>query len=82
MPDTTWRDHRRTQFEGPLTAREVAVARLAAEGLSNKEIAERLGIALDTVKNTFTHIFAKTRCRSRTEVAVRLVTGNLTTEGG
>src|SRR6266571_691330 len=37
-------------FDEPLTAREVQVLELLAEGLPNKRIAERLGISDQTVK--------------------------------
>lgn len=54
---------------GGLTARETEVALLASEGLSNGEIAERIGIARNTVKNHLARIFAKTGTSNRTELA-------------
>jgi predicted ATPase/DNA-binding CsgD family transcriptional regulator len=42
-----------------LTPTELQVVRLAAEGLSNPEIASRLFIARGTVKTHMTHVFAK-----------------------
>lgn len=53
--------------EGPagLTQREVEVLRLAARGLSNKEIAERLGISPKTVSNHIEHIYTKIDATSR-----------------
>src|SRR5438552_2842300 len=47
------------QFQNPLTIRERDVARLIEQGLSNKEIASRLFIALPTVKNHIHRIFEK-----------------------
>ena len=51
-----------------LTARELEVAGLLAEGLSNKEIACRLCISLATVKDHVHRILDKTDLGSRTEV--------------
>jgi len=53
--------------EGPagLTAREVQVLRLLAQGLSNKEIAERLVISPKTAGNHIEHIYAKIDASSR-----------------
>jgi HD-GYP domain-containing protein (c-di-GMP phosphodiesterase class II) len=48
-----------------LTAREVEVLRLAARGLSNKEIAERLVISPKTVASHVEHIYAKIGASTR-----------------
>jgi two-component system nitrate/nitrite response regulator NarL len=58
--------------ELPLTAREREIVRLIAEGLSNKQIAQRLGIHLPTVKNHVQHILEKLGVHSRLEAVVRL----------
>lgn len=50
-----------------LTAREVEVLGMMAEGLGNKEIAARLGISVHTVKFHVASIFAKLGVESRTE---------------
>lgn len=55
-----------------LTKAEWAVAALAAEGLNNVEIAERLFVTRGTVKVHLSHIFAKLGLRSRTELAAQL----------
>jgi LuxR family maltose regulon positive regulatory protein len=52
---------------GDLSPREVEVLRLVAEGLSNKEIAQRLYISLRTVKYHTGNIFAKLNVNSRTQ---------------
>ena len=51
----------------PLSARELAVLALLAEGLSNKLIAHQLGISEHTVKTHVTAILAKLGAASRTE---------------
>ena len=53
--------------EGPagLTPREVEVLRLLAQGLSNKEIAQRLVISTKTAGNHIEHIYAKIDASSR-----------------
>jgi LuxR family transcriptional regulator, maltose regulon positive regulatory protein len=55
----------------PLTERECEVLLLLAEGRSNREIAERLVVTLDTVKKHLTHIFGKLGAVSRTQAVAR-----------
>lgn len=55
-----------------LTSREAEIARLVAEGLRNKEIAERLGIVEGTVKIHLHRAYEKLGVESRLELAVRL----------
>jgi DNA-binding CsgD family transcriptional regulator len=50
-----------------LSHRETEVLALAAEGLTNKEIAYRLGISDRTVQFHMNSIFNKTNTNSRTE---------------
>ncbi len=52
-----------------LTPTEVEVARLAADGLSNPQIGERLFISRATVKAHLTHIYDKVGVANRTELA-------------
>jgi ATP/maltotriose-dependent transcriptional regulator MalT len=56
---------------GPLSDRELDVLRLIADGLSNAEIAERLYLAIGTVKVHIKHIFDKLDVKSRTEAVKR-----------
>jgi DNA-binding CsgD family transcriptional regulator len=51
-----------------LTARQVDVVRLLAQGLANKEIASRIGISESTVKNTLQQLFAKADVRTRSQL--------------
>jgi DNA-binding CsgD family transcriptional regulator len=52
-----------------LTPTELEVVRLVAEGLRNKDIADKLLMAPATVKTHLTHVFAKLGVASRTELA-------------
>jgi DNA-binding CsgD family transcriptional regulator/tetratricopeptide (TPR) repeat protein len=54
-----------------LTAREREIASLMADGLSNREIADRLVISEGTVEVHVKHILSKLGYRSRTQVAAR-----------
>jgi DNA-binding CsgD family transcriptional regulator len=58
-----------------LTPREAAVARLLAEGRSNAEVTERLGISPHTARHHTESVLLKLDVRSRAEVAVRLMGG-------
>jgi DNA-binding CsgD family transcriptional regulator len=57
------------QGDGGLTAREVEVLRLVAEGLTNREIAELLFIAQKTVSVHVSNILAKLQSSTRTQAA-------------
>jgi len=57
-----------TQEERPLNARELEVIKLVVQGLSNKEIASRMGISESAVKNTLQQLFAKTAVRARSQL--------------
>jgi two-component system nitrate/nitrite response regulator NarL len=53
-----------------LTARELEIVSAIAEGQSNRQIAERLKISLQTVKHHLTSIFDKTGASNRLELAL------------
>lgn len=53
-----------------LTTREQEILKLAAQGKSNNEIADMLGLNLRTIKGHLTEIFAKLRVASRTEAVI------------
>jgi DNA-binding NarL/FixJ family response regulator len=55
-----------------LTNREIAVARLLDQGLSNKEIARQLNIGVTTVKNHLHNIFEKLDVHRRGEATAAL----------
>ena len=48
-----------------LSAREVEIIELVAEGLTNQEIAERLTISKRTVDNHVSNVFTKTGSKNR-----------------
>ena len=67
--------HRCTTAKGksclePLTARELEVLRLLSDGMTNKEIASRLGITEHTIKFHVNAILGKLSAETRTEAVV------------
>jgi two-component system NarL family response regulator len=56
-----------------LTGRELDVLRLAARGSTNREIADGLGIAENTVKNHMRNVLEKLHLHSRTEAVMYAV---------
>lgn len=60
-----------------LTTRELQVLRHVAEGQSNREIAGRLGISENTVKNHVRNILEKLRLHSRMEAVLYAMRENL-----
>jgi DNA-binding CsgD family transcriptional regulator len=58
-----------------LSRAERQVVDLAAQGLSNKEIAARLVVTVNTVEKHLSHAYAKLRVRSRAQLGIRLRRG-------
>lgn len=56
--------------EEPLTDREIDVLTLAAKGLTNKDIAQKLHLSPRTIEAHLTHIYKKLEVGSRTEAAM------------
>jgi DNA-binding NarL/FixJ family response regulator len=56
------------ELESMLTAREIEILRLVALRLDNKEVADRLGISVGTVKIHLHHLYAKLRVDGRQEL--------------
>jgi DNA-binding CsgD family transcriptional regulator len=63
---------RKPKKKGTLTPTEERVARLAADGLSNKEIAANLFVTVHTVETHLSHVYAKLGIRSRGQLPRRL----------
>jgi two-component system, NarL family, nitrate/nitrite response regulator NarL len=55
-----------------LTKRQQQVAALAATGLSNKQIARKLGLAVGTVRIHLSAIYERMGWRNRTVLAITL----------
>lgn len=68
---------RSTEF----TERELEVLRLLAEGLTDREIAERLHLGVSTVRYHVTNLISKTGLSSRTELAVSAVRSGVAIPG-
>jgi DNA-binding NarL/FixJ family response regulator len=67
----------RSQEISELSSREYEIVRLIAEGLSNREIGQRLTLSEKTVKNHVSHILAKLKVNARSGVAVYAVRNGL-----
>ncbi|MEW9095727.1 MAG: response regulator transcription factor [Clostridiaceae bacterium] len=59
------------------TTREIEIIEAVAEGLSNKEVAQKLYISEGTVKNYITSILDKTGLEHRTQIAISYLKGNI-----
>ena len=64
-------EERCQRLADPLSARELEVLRALCEGLSNKEIAAKLGLTEGTVKNHMTQVLSKLGVLDRTQAALR-----------
>ncbi len=61
----------RAEARGLLSHRELEVLRLAARGMSNKDIAKELFVTVRTVKAHLANIFNKMDCGSRTDAIIK-----------
>jgi DNA-binding NarL/FixJ family response regulator len=75
-------DGGRSSLGGALTARQMAVSRLVAEGLTNAEIAERLHLSRATVKGHITVALRRLGLRDRTQLAIHVHRTAPATGGG
>jgi DNA-binding CsgD family transcriptional regulator len=57
-----------------LTPAEARIARLAADGLQNKDIAQRLFLTVGTVQTTLVRVYRKLDVSSRRDIAAALDT--------
>jgi len=67
--ELSWRDEAEA-FISPLTPRETEILNYIAQGYLNKQIAIKLGISEQTIKNYVTSILRKLNANARTEAVV------------
>ena len=77
FPDSTPKVMLGSSNNKELTQRENIILREIVKGLSNKQIAEKCGIAEDTVNWHVKNLLAKTGLVNRTMLAISAVQGNL-----
>jgi len=70
-----WIEGRAAGVASDLTPREREVWTLVAGGLTNPQIAERLGLSDNTVKFHVQHLFSKLGVKNRTEAALKYAHG-------
>jgi LuxR family maltose regulon positive regulatory protein len=70
-PPRSWDVSQKSTMVEPLSQRELKILQLIAQGLSNREIGERLFLALDTIKGHNRKLFDKLQVQSRTEAIAR-----------
>jgi DNA-binding CsgD family transcriptional regulator len=58
---------------GHISKRELQVARLAASGMTDKEIAREFGVTVPTVRTYWQRLRAKTNSRSRTQATYEVL---------
>ncbi|MGH7227943.1 MAG: response regulator transcription factor [Nitrospiraceae bacterium] len=73
--DGAWKDNvvGKAKERFNLTAHEITIVRHLLKGWTNKEIANEMDLAEQTVKEYFKRILAKTRSTTRTEIIMRVV---------
>lgn len=78
-PTAADNDRRSESVEAPpveaLTPRQEEVLRLIADGLTNREIAQRLYLSEGTVKNTVSEIYARLGVRDRVQAVLKALGG-------
>ena len=73
------REHLAKRLRKLLSARQLQVAKLVAEGLANKDIADRLGITARTVESHLDHIYRVLEISSRSALTRVIVEAGLCT---
>ncbi|CAH1201922.1 Transcriptional regulatory protein LnrK [Paenibacillus plantiphilus] len=63
-------DKKKSPGHTELTAKELAILQLVGEGMSNKEIAEKLYLSEGTTRNYVTGLLDKLQLRDRTQLAI------------
>jgi DNA-binding NarL/FixJ family response regulator len=67
------------ELVSPLTAREIDIISLMAQGCANKQIANKLNVSEQTIKNHITSILSKLDANARTEAVVKAIRKGLIT---
>ena len=67
--ETKMRDPEEVDWSEPLSQREVEILRLISDGLTNREIAQKLVLSVDTVKWYNKQLYSKLGVSSRTQAA-------------
>ena len=75
IPDAVKEIYRRRQMMAEPTPREREVLELVADGLSNDEVAKRLGISYESVKVHMKHLLFKFETHDRTELVSAAIRG-------
>jgi DNA-binding NarL/FixJ family response regulator len=70
-------DREKIKHETALTDREINIIEEIANGLSNKEISEKLFLTEGTIKNNITTILSKLGLRDRTQIAIYAFKNNI-----
>ena len=70
------KDNKKDTIDG-LNEKEINIVKLIAEGLSNKEIGEKLFLTEGTVKNNISTILSKLSLRDRTQIAIFAFKNNI-----
>lgn len=69
--------HRPAKEKFQLTAREITVVQHLLKGWTNKEIANEMRLAEQTIKEHFKHISEKTRTTTRAEIVMKIIHSGL-----
>jgi len=67
------------ELVSPLTSREIEIISLMADGCANKQIAVKLSVSEQTIKNHITSILSKLDANARTEAVVKAIRKGLIT---
>jgi DNA-binding NarL/FixJ family response regulator len=67
------------ELVSPLTTREIDIISLIAQGCANKQIASKLNVSEQTIKNHITSILSKLDANARTEAVVKAIRRGLIT---
>ncbi|EKN71705.1 two component LuxR family transcriptional regulator [Neobacillus bataviensis LMG 21833] len=67
---TMLKDEKKPRLKLDISTRELEILELISEGLSNKEIAERIYLSEGTIRNYTTGLLEKLKLRDRTQLAI------------